>query len=135
MILLVEDSKWEGDEMKRLLERQGYGVRWVADGEAALAEVRRKVPELVVLDVGLPGMTGVDVLFALRRGPEFEGTAARALPVIVVSGSADRVKYFEARYLGAAAWFLKVVFEPQDFVKAVKECLKTGKATAQAAGV
>src|SRR4051812_1025496 len=124
MILLVEDSKWEGDEMRRLLEREGYTVRWVRDGEAALAAVRQRAPRLVVLDEGLPGMTGVDVLFALRRGREFEGTTARTVPVLVVSGSADGVKYFEARYLGASAWFLKPVFDAEAFVRTVRESIE-----------
>lgn len=66
----------------RILERGGHSVVATSDGEQALDAVRRTDPDVVITDVNMPRMTGLELCRAIRADPE-----ARDLPVLVVSGS------------------------------------------------
>jgi DNA-binding response OmpR family regulator len=65
-VLLVEDDPDIAEPLARALGREGYEVRDAADGAAALTSVLDDPPDLIVLDVGLPGMSGMDVCRAVR---------------------------------------------------------------------
>jgi len=80
-ILLVDDSKFLRLATERALARAGYSVTTAADGENALRAAREKRPDLILLDMLLPGMTGPDVLKALKREPATAGIA-----VVVLTG-------------------------------------------------
>ncbi len=67
-ILLVEDDELLGAGVRDALERARYAVEWVQDGRHALAALHGAAFDLVVLDLGLPGMDGIDVLRGLRTG-------------------------------------------------------------------
>lgn len=66
--------------MRFLLTREGFRVSHLADGTAALAQVDRDPPDLVILDHMLPGMSGLDILQALRADPK-----TQALPVMMLT--------------------------------------------------
>jgi len=80
-ILLVDDSKFLRLATERALARAGYSVTTAADGENALRAAREKRPDLILLDMLLPGMTGPDVLKALKTEPATAGIA-----VVVLTG-------------------------------------------------
>ncbi|MBV8478038.1 MAG: response regulator [Acidobacteria bacterium] len=80
-ILLVDDSKFLRLAMERALVRAGYQVCPAADGEAALEIAREKSPDLILLDMLLPKMSGQDVLKALKSDP-----ATAAIPVVALTG-------------------------------------------------
>lgn len=80
-ILLVEDSKFLRLATERALSRAGYAVRTAIDGEQALAIARADRPDVILLDMLLPKMTGPDVLKALKNDPVTAGIA-----VVVVTG-------------------------------------------------
>ncbi|HET7435329.1 MAG TPA: PAS domain S-box protein, partial [Thermoanaerobaculia bacterium] len=87
-VLLVEDDEAVADGLIALLESEGIQVKWVSTGEDALPAVEAIKPSLVVLDVGLPGISGVEVWSLLRdRNPE--------LPVIFSTGHAEEEKLAE----------------------------------------
>ncbi len=65
-ILVVEDEARIAEVVQSYLEAQGHVVDWAASGEEALAAAARRRPDLVVLDLGLPGMPGEDVCRRLR---------------------------------------------------------------------
>jgi two-component system, OmpR family, response regulator MprA len=65
-ILLVDDDRAVRDALRRALALAGYEVSAAADGEAALEEIARAVPEAVVLDIGLPGLDGIEVCRRVR---------------------------------------------------------------------
>lgn len=65
-LLLVEDDVMLGEALQDALTPHSYVVDWVKDGESALKSLRREHFEIIVLDIGLPGMDGFDVLKALR---------------------------------------------------------------------
>lgn len=89
-ILLVDDSKFLRLAVERALSRAGYSVSSAADGEEGLAMVRERMPDMVLLDMLLPKMTGLDVLKALKADPK-----TAPIPVIALTGlsskNADRL--------------------------------------------
>jgi CheY-like chemotaxis protein len=122
-ILLVDDSKFQRLANQRTLAKAGYEVLTAHDGEEGLRIARSAVPDLIILDMLLPGLTGVEVLKALRQ---CEQTCS--VPILVLSGLAQKN---EAKLLheGACAYFEKsrlALHEgPAQFLKLVKETLIT----------
>jgi CheY-like chemotaxis protein len=101
-ILVVDDDASVREMVGRVLAGEGYSVCIAADGEGALAAVDREQPDLVLLDLNLPGMTGWEVLDALRkRKPN--------LPTIVITARPNQAALAGAR--GASRLFEK----PLDF--------------------
>ncbi|MGP0021264.1 MAG: response regulator [Candidatus Sulfotelmatobacter sp.] len=84
-ILLVDDSKFLRLATERALARAGYEVSTAADGEDALVIAREKHPDLILLDMLLPKMTGPDVLKALKSDPVTVG-----IPVVIFTGLSHR---------------------------------------------
>jgi CheY-like chemotaxis protein len=84
-ILLVEDSKFLRLATERALARAGYEVSTSADGRDALGMAKEKMPDLILLDMLLPHMTGPDVLKALKKD---EATAG--IPVVVLTGLSEK---------------------------------------------
>src|SRR5271170_4448667 len=84
-ILLVEDSKFLRIATERALARAGYEVSSATDGEEALLLAREKLPDLILLDMLLPKMSGPDVLKALK-----EDALTKAIPVVVMTGMSQK---------------------------------------------
>jgi CheY-like chemotaxis protein len=84
-ILLVEDSKFLRLATERALARAGYEMSSATDGEEALRVAREKLPDLILLDMLLPKMSGLDVLKALK-----EDASTRAIPVVVITGMSQK---------------------------------------------
>ncbi len=93
-VLVVDDESSIRDSLRMILEYEGYGVVEAATGESALAEVRRRSPDAVVLDIKMPEMDGLTVLRKFReRGFE--------MPVLIVTGHGDVATAVEATRRGA----------------------------------
>jgi DNA-binding response OmpR family regulator len=105
-LLLVEDDLTLRQALAFNLTREGYDVTSVADGEAALDAARRPGLDLVLLDVMLPGMSGVEVLRVLRR----EGVAT---PVIILSAKGDEIDRVVGLKLGADDYVTKPFSRPE----------------------
>jgi CheY-like chemotaxis protein len=80
-ILLVEDSKFLRLATGRALARAGYEMSFAGDGDEALLMAVENLPDLILLDMMLPKMSGPDVLKALKKEP-----ATAAIPVVVLTG-------------------------------------------------
>lgn len=79
-VLLIEDEPNIAEAIRFILSRDGWRVSHEADGSAALDRVRSDRPDLVILDHMLPGMSGLDILVALRADPD-----TVALPVMMLT--------------------------------------------------
>jgi CheY-like chemotaxis protein len=84
-VLLVEDSKFLRVANQHALARAGYDVSTAADGEEALKVANDKLPDIILLDMLLPKLSGPEVLKALKNNP-----ATMAIPVIVLSSLSQR---------------------------------------------
>jgi len=107
-ILLVEDSKVQKLAGERILLKAGYLVLLAGDAEEALHLARESVPDLVLLDLMLPGVGGEEVLYALKRDPHTE-----QIPVIVVS-HLPPTNFTNLKAAGAAEYFHKSRFLEDD---------------------
>jgi DNA-binding response OmpR family regulator len=116
-VLIVDDEPTVGEVLSRYLEREGYEARVAADGPGALAAVGTRAPDLVVLDVMLPGMDGLEVMRRIRE-------ARRPAPAIILltakGEESDRVTGLR---LGADDYVVKP-FSPAELVARVDAILR-----------
>ena len=98
--MVVDDEPAIRRFLRTSLRAEGYEVIEEETGEAALAEIRRREPDLVMLDLGLPGMDGLDVIRELRE-------AGAAVPIIVLTSRTDEAGKVEALDLGADDYVTK----------------------------
>jgi CheY-like chemotaxis protein len=100
-ILLIEDSKFQRTANGRALIKAGYDVVYAADGDEGLGAARENPPDLILLDMMLPKMSGLDVLRALKAD-----VLVKHIPVVVLSGlgQANEAKLLKE---GAAAFLMK----------------------------
>jgi type II secretory ATPase GspE/PulE/Tfp pilus assembly ATPase PilB-like protein/CheY-like chemotaxis protein len=102
MVLLVDDEDQLRRVMRDLLQRQGYTVVEARDGAQALEEIDRHAPDIVILDLNLPGVDGYSVLAQLRSRQ-----ATRQLPVIVLTAKGDEDNEVRVLELGADDFLTK----------------------------
>ena len=101
-VLLVEDEEQLRRVMKELLEREGYTVAEARDGVQALDQVDRVAPDVIILDLNLPGLDGYSVLTQLRSRP-----ATRSIPVMVLTAKGDEDNEVRVFELGADDFITK----------------------------
>jgi DNA-binding response OmpR family regulator len=119
-ILVVEDEPTVGDVIVRYLRREGYRVDAAGDGVDGLRLALTQQPDLVVLDLMLPGMDGLEVCRRLR--------AVRQTPVIMLSAKAEHGDAIVGLALGADDYVRKP-FSPAELVARVKAVLRRGQGT------
>ncbi len=117
-VLVVEDEEDIRELVRFNLEREGFSVVAAEDGERALSALRKKRPALVILDLMLPGMSGLDVCRRIRSD-----TAVATLPIVILTakaGEADRIVGLE---LGADDYITKP-FSPRELVARVRAVMR-----------
>src|SRR4029077_11968509 len=82
-ILIVEDNEASRDALSRRLERRNYAVLTAVDGHQTASVAQQARPDLILMDLGMPGMDGWDATAALKMGPD-----TRHIPIIVLSAHA-----------------------------------------------
>ncbi|HEV2371591.1 MAG TPA: response regulator [Streptosporangiaceae bacterium] len=112
-VLVVDDDPDVCDLVTYKLEQSGFAVRRASDGDAALREVAAEVPDLVLLDIMMPGMTGLEVLQRLRADATTAG-----LPVILLSAKAQESDVERGFELGADDYVVKP-FSPRELARRV----------------
>jgi DNA-binding response OmpR family regulator len=120
-ILIIEDEPSIAEVVELYLRRAGYQVRVERDGSAALMALEEHRPDLVVLDIMLPGVDGFSILRWLRdsRGDSESGD----VPVIIVTARRDEVDRIAGLELGADDYVVKP-FSPQELVSRVRAVLR-----------
>ena len=117
-ILAVDDERHIVRLVQVNLEKHGYEVVTAYDGKEALAKVESEKPDLVVLDVMMPFMDGIEVLQTLRKNP-----ATRDLPVIMLTAKAQDADVFRGWSSGADCYLTKP-FNPMELLSFVKRILQ-----------
>jgi DNA-binding response OmpR family regulator len=118
-ILLVEDEPLLGNLLKQRLEKEGFEIVLAHDGEEALALLRESKPDLILLDIILPKISGFELLETLQADPQFE----RA-PVIVISNLGQESDVARGTALGAVQYFVKAKVSIEELVEHVKTFLR-----------
>ncbi len=130
-ILLVEDSKFLRLTVERALARAGYEMSSAADGEEALRLAREKLPDLILLDMLLPKLSGPEVLKALKQDP-----LTKAIPVVVMTGMSQK-NAARLQGDGAAGFLEKSALEldkgSEKLLVAVREIVEKISASARTA--
>lgn len=119
-ILVVEDEPGIQQSLRFILERAGWSVEIVADGQAALSRLSGRLPGMVLLDVMLPKLSGFDVLKRIRSSP----TLAH-LPVLILTAKGQQQDKQTAEELGANAFVTKP-YANAELVEAVGRVLAAG---------
>lgn len=120
MILVVDDNEDTVRIVSRILENAGFEVIVEHDGENALARARETVPEAIILDLMMPGMSGMEVLEQLRASPETAG-----IPVILLTAKAQDQDVI-AGYQAGADYYMTKPFTPNQLLYGVKLVLGKG---------
>jgi DNA-binding response OmpR family regulator len=126
LILVVDDEANIVQLARMYLEREGYRVASAGDGKAALAAVARSKPALVVLDIMLPEMDGLEVCRRLRAQDD-------PTPVLMLTARDEDVDKILGLELGADDYMTKP-FNPREMVARVKAILRRGERTAISGG-
>jgi DNA-binding response OmpR family regulator len=126
MILIVEDDPDISELIDHYLQRAGYQTHTLSSGSDAVAHVRRAVPELVLLDLMLPGRSGAEICRALRADP-----ATAAIPIIMVTARGDEADRVSGLELGADDYITKP-FSPKELVARVGALLRRSQRSVQA---
>ena len=125
-VLVVDDEPRIGEMARDYLEHAGFHVITANDGRAALDAARRSHPDLIVLDLGLPGLDGLDVTRELRR----DGS----IPIVMVTARDDELDKLLGLELGADDYLTKP-FSPRELVARVKAVLRRTDRPAEASDV
>ena len=117
LILLVEDEPAQRDVIAYNLAAEGYQVAEAGDGEEAMLLVAENPPDLVILDVMMPGMSGLDAARALRPEPSMDG-----LPIIMLTARAQESDIEQGFEAGADDYIVKP-FSPRELASRVSAVL------------
>ncbi len=113
--MIVEDDRFLSFLMKARLEKDGFTVLQVFDGEEALELLKQQQPNLIILDLIMPKVTGFEVLKTISMTPELA-----KIPFVIVSNLAQDSDIEKARELGAKDYFVKVKVSIDDLVQRIK---------------
>ena len=122
-ILLVEDDVAIAGMYQMLLTTRGYAARHALDGVEGIAMVRKQRPALILLDMMMPRMDGLQFLEALRGWPK-----TRDIPVVILSNVGDRHLVDKALSLGAVEYLVKAQTRPQVLIGALPHWLRGNRA-------
>ncbi|PJB16016.1 response regulator [Candidatus Falkowbacteria bacterium CG_4_9_14_3_um_filter_38_19] len=118
-ILVIEDDKFLRELISRKLTGEGFDVLEAVDGEDGVKKIKEEKPDIVLLDLILPGIDGFEVLAKLRDDPEIS-----PIPVIILSNLGQREEVEKGLKLGAIDYLIKAHFTPGEIIEKIKNILK-----------
>lgn len=114
-VLTVDDSKTMRDMVTFTLKSVGYQVFEAEDGVKALDVASINNIDVVITDLNMPNMNGIDLIKSLRRNPKYSRS-----PILMLTTEGDATKKEEGKSAGATGWIVKP-FEPSKLVEVVKK--------------
>jgi len=120
-VLIVEDERDIRDLILLHLQRDGYQVTTAGSGEDALLQVKQSPPDVVLLDLMLPGMSGLEVCRRLRQEP-----TTASLPILMLTAKVDEVDRVVGLELGADDYVVKP-FSPKELLARVRAVLRRSR--------
>ena len=118
-ILVVEDDKFLRELIYQKLTREGYDVKEAIDGEDGVVKVKEEKPDIILLDLILPGMDGFEVLAKIKDDPEVEN-----IPVVILSNLGQRDDVERGLKLGAVDFLIKAHFTPGEIIEKIEKVMK-----------
>lgn len=118
-VLWVEDDTFLSDLIARKLSAQGCALAHAGDGEEALTLAETESPDVILLDILLPGVDGYEVLKRLKENPKI-----KSVPVILLSNLGQRDEVEKGKALGAARFLIKATVTLDEIVGEIKTVLK-----------
>ena len=118
-VMIIEDDRFLSSLIKARLEKDGLEVKQAFDGEEAIQALKQSKPDLVVLDLIMPRVTGFEVLEAISLDP-----ALHKIPIVILSNLAQDSDVAKAKSLGATEYFVKVRVSIDDVIQKVKSILQ-----------
>ena len=118
-ILVVEDDKFLRELISRKLTGEDFDVLEAVDGEEGIKKIKEGKPDLVLLDLILPGIDGFEFLAKAREDPE-----TSSIPIIILSNLGQREEVDKGLKLGAVDYLIKAHFTPGEIIEKIKNALK-----------
>jgi len=118
-ILLVEDEPLLANLLKQRLEKEGISVFLGRDGEEALNILKENKPDLILLDIILPKISGFELMEVLQKDPQFQKA-----PIVIISNLGQESDVERGQSLGAIGYFIKAKVSIEDLVSKIKAFLK-----------
>jgi CheY-like chemotaxis protein len=121
-VLLVEDDVFLGDIIARKLVAQGCIFLYAQDGEKALPLAEQEMPDIILLDILLPGINGFDLLEKFKANPK-----TKNIPVIILSNLNQSSDFEKGKNLKAARFLIKATTSTEEILLKLKEVLEETK--------
>lgn len=118
-VLVIEDDVFLANIYKTKFEMEGFKISLADNGETGLAEIKKKKPDIVLLDILMPKMDGFAVLEKMKADE-----ATKNIPVILLTNLGQKDDVDKGLEMGAAGYLIKAHFKPSEVVDKVKDVLK-----------
>lgn len=118
-VLIVEDDIFLAEIYQKKFEMEGFKVSMANNGEKGLADIKKKKPDVVLLDILLPKLDGFAVLKAVKSDP-----AIKNIPIILFTNIGQKDDVRRGLEEGAADYLIKTHFKPSEIVDKVREVLR-----------
>jgi DNA-binding response OmpR family regulator len=114
-ILVIEDDKFLRKVISLKLDRNGFEVYEAIDGEKGIKKIAEKKPDLILLDLILPGMDGFEVLSKIKTNPDFA-----EIPIIIFSNLGQKDDIEKGLRMGANDYLVKAHFTPDEIISKIR---------------
>jgi len=118
-ISVIEDDKFLRELIVQKLSNEGYDIIEAVDGEKGVESVKKEKPDLILLDLILPGIDGFEVLARIKSDP-----ALSEIPIIILSNLGQKEDIERGLKMGAVDYLIKAHFTPEEIINKINAVLK-----------
>ena len=118
-VLVIEDDKFLRELISQKLSKEGYDVLEAIDGEKGVESLEKENPDVILLDLILPGIDGFEVLTKIKSMPE-----KSKIPVIILSNLGQKDDIEKGLNMGAVDYLIKAHFTPGEIIEKIRSIIK-----------